>query len=113
MKIYLISSEINNDILYKIGITKRDVKKRIKELKTGNAATLEIVNVFESKWASKIETSLHNTYQTKNVSGEWFRLQKEEVDNFVERCQSVHDTFELLNKSNTWFIDKNKKSYEY
>jgi hypothetical protein len=113
MKIYLISSEINNDILYKIGITKRDVNKRIKELKTGNAATLNIVNIFESKWASKIEANLHQTYKTKNVSGEWFRLKDDEITNFVTRCQSIHDNFELLNKSNTWFIDKNKKSYEF
>lgn len=113
MKIYLISSEINNDTLYKIGITKRDVKKRIKELKTGNAAELNIVNVFESKWAFKIESNLHQTYQTKNIRGEWFRLEQEEIDNFISRCQLIHDNFELLNKSNTWFIDKNKKSYEF
>jgi hypothetical protein len=107
MKIYLISSEINNDILYKIGITKRDVSKRLRELKTGNAATLSVVNVFESKWAFKIETNLHTSYQTKNVRGEWFRLNEDEVKNFTSRCQQIHDNFEVLSKHNTWFIDKN------
>jgi len=106
MKIYLISSEINNDILYKIGITKRDVKTRIKELKTGNAASLNIVNVFESKWASKIEANLHASYKSNNISGEWFRLKQEEIDNFTSRCQMIHNNFEVLNESNTWFIDK-------
>jgi hypothetical protein len=109
MKIYLISSEINNDILYKIGITKRDVKQRLKELKTGNAATLSIVNVFESKWAFKIESNLHISYDTKRIEGskEWFSLNKEDVENFTSRCQMIHDNFEVLAKSNTWFIDKN------
>ncbi len=109
MKIYLISSEINNDTLYKIGITRRDVKQRIKELKTGNAADLSIVNIFESKWAFKIETNLHHSFQTKCVSNEWFRLDREDVDKFTERCQLIHDNFEIMNKSNTWYIDKNKK----
>ena len=109
MKIYLISSEINNDTLYKIGITKRDVSERIKELKTGNAAELSIVNIFESKWAFKIETNLHESYQNKNVRREWFRLNKEDVDNFTKRCQLIHDNFELLNTTNTWFMDKNNK----
>jgi hypothetical protein len=106
MKIYLISSEINNDTLYKIGITRQEVKNRLKQLKTGNAANLSVISVFESKWAFKIEANLHRSYETKNISGEWFRLEKEEVDNFISRCQLIHDNFELLNKSNTWFIDK-------
>lgn len=110
MKIYLISSEINNDILYKIGITRRDVKKRIKELKTGNAAELNIVNVFESKWASKIESNLHSTYHSKNITGskEWFRLNEHDVINFTQNCQSIHDNLEFLSKNNLWFIDNIK-----
>ena len=108
MKVYLISSEINNEILYKIGITKRDVKQRLKELKTGNAATLDIVNVFESKWATKIEANLHTTYETKRIDGskEWFNLAKEDVELFTSRCQMVHDNLEFLSKNNTWIIDK-------
>jgi len=108
MKIYLISSEINNDTLYKIGITKRDVKQRLKELKTGNAATLSIVNVFESKWAFKIESNLHISYDTKRIEGskEWFSLNKEDVENFTSRCQQIHDNLEFLSCNNTWIIDK-------
>ena len=109
MKIYLISSEINNDILYKIGITKRDVNKRLKQLKTGNPATLNIINVFESKWATKIEANLHVSYDSKRIVGskEWFSLNNEDVKNFTSRCQQIHDNFEVLSKENTWFIDKN------
>ena len=110
MKIYLISSEINNDILYKIGITRREVAQRLKELKTGNAATLEIVNIFESKWATKIEANLHSSYHSKNISGskEWFRLNENDVKEFTDRCQMIHNNFELLASNNTWFIEKMK-----
>jgi hypothetical protein len=104
MKVYLISSEINNEILYKIGVTKNDVNKRIKQLKTGNPATLSIVNIFESKWAFKIESNLHKRY--KNISGEWFSLNDDEVNNFLKVCEMVHNNFELLSSNNTWYIDK-------
>lgn len=108
MIIYLISSELNNDTLYKIGITRRDVTKRLKQLKTGNPATLSVVKTFESKWASKIESNLHSSYQTKNINGEWFKLEPNDVEGFEKRCQIIHNNFELLSKTNTWVIDKNK-----
>lgn len=106
MKIYLISSEINDTILYKIGITRNDVIKRLKQLKTGNAAEMKVVEVFESKWAFKIETNLHITYRNYCIRGEWFNLNKSEVINFVEKCKKLHNTFEILSNNNTWFIDK-------
>lgn len=107
MKIYLISSEINNDILYKIGITKRDVSKRLRELKTGNAATLSVVNVFESKWAFKIETNLHHRFRSKNISGskEWFKLTETDIKEFTDSCRLIHDNLEFLSLNNTWIID--------
>jgi hypothetical protein len=107
MKVYLISSEINNHTLYKIGITKREVKDRLKELKTGNAATLNIVNVFESKWATKIESNLHSYFVRKKIEGskEWFNLEETDVNEFLERCQMIHNNMELISKNNTWYID--------
>lgn len=104
MKVYLISSEINNHILYKIGITKREVSQRLKELKTGNAAELNIVSIFESKWATKIEANLHKRY--KHISGEWFQLETEDVKNFNDICKMVHDNFELIYTKNSFYIDK-------
>ena len=113
MKVYLISSELNDHILYKIGITKREVKDRLKELKTGNAANLSIVNTFESKWANKIESNLHHLYERKRIEGskEWFNLEQTDVKEFIERCQTIHNNMELISKHNTWYIDvlENKK----
>jgi hypothetical protein len=106
MKVYLISSEINGSTLYKIGITKREVKDRLKELKTGNAADLNIINIFESKWASKIESNLHGRFILKNISGEWFDMSEEDVKSFTEICKMLHNNFEILSTQNTWIIDK-------
>lgn len=106
MTIYLISSEINNNTLYKIGITRNDVKKRLKQLKTGNAATLSIVNQFDSKWAFKIEANLHSRFSSNNISGEWFSLTPEIVSDFTNICEKLHETFEFLAVNNTWIIDK-------
>ena len=107
MKVYFISSELNDTILYKIGITKREVKDRLKELKTGNAAKLDIVNIFESKWASKIESNLHIFYNKKRIEGskEWFNLEQDDVIEFMNRCQTIHNNFELLSSNNTWYQD--------
>lgn len=102
--VYLISSYINGEILYKIGMTKRSVEKRLKELKTGNAADLAIVNIFESKWASKIEANLHIRYASLNVGGgEWFSLDENEVANFLNNCKLIHDNFEIIFKTNTYY----------
>ena len=46
--IYLIEDKNNNT--YKIGVTKGDPKKRLKNLQTGNSSELEIKYLFEYKF---------------------------------------------------------------
>ena len=86
--VYLICAEIGNEKLYKIGYTKRDIEKRIKELKTGNAADFYLVNSFESKWGTKIESILHRSLRSKKVSGEWFLLDENDISSFSRIGQS-------------------------
>ena len=52
--VYLISAETNGKKLYKIGYTKRKVEERIREFKTGNSAVFSIIEVFNSKWGTKL-----------------------------------------------------------
>lgn len=104
--VYLISSEINGQKLYKIGITRRDVEKRLKELKTGNAAEMSLVECFSSKWGSKIEAHLHRLHSAKRVSGEWFELTQEDVDGFIDKCGQVHEGLNVIEAENTYFIDR-------
>ena len=106
MNIYLISSETNGQKLYKIGITKRAIEVRMKELKTGNAAELAIVDSFQSKWATKIEANLHRQFKPKKISGEWFQLAEQDLKDFKEKCRLLHANFDLMEKSNTYVIDR-------
>jgi hypothetical protein len=101
--VYLISSTIEGDICYKIGYTKRNPLQRIKEMKTGNASELELIESFQSKWGTQIEAKLHRTFQDKKISGEWFRLTAYDLIKFREICEQSHNNFELLSKNNTWF----------
>lgn len=104
--VYIISSEINNKKLYKIGYTKREVYKRIKEFKTGNASEFEIVDTFSSKWGTKIERNLHRYFEYSKINGEWFDLTIDQVKNFKNICERFHNNFELLERYNTYVIDR-------
>jgi hypothetical protein len=101
--VYLISSEIEGDICYKIGYTKRDPKIRIREMKTGNASELKLIDSFQSKWGTQIESRLHRHFSHKKISGEWFRLEREELSKFREICEMTHNNFELMSNENSWF----------
>tara|TARA_R110000851_G_scaffold152826_1_gene294624 strand:+ start:1143 stop:1457 length:315 start_codon:yes stop_codon:yes gene_type:complete len=101
--IYLLV-ENREEARYKIGITKYNGKKRIKNLSTGNSDEITVVAEFESRFNRRIETSLHNRYSTKRLKGEWFKLEKLDVYHFVYDCQALHDTFTFLEESDNPFI---------
>ena len=101
--VYLISSTIEGDTCYKIGHTKRSPLQRIKEMKTGNASELELIESFQSKWGTQIEAKLHRTFQDKKISGEWFRLSASDISQFHKLCEQTHNNLELLSEENSWF----------
>lgn len=105
--VYLVCAEIGEEKMYKIGYTRRDVEKRVKELKTGNAADFYIVDSFQSKWGTKIEASLHRMFQQKKVNGEWFDLDEIDLEQFKEKCQMYHNNFEIVTKS-TYYQETGK-----
>ena len=106
INIYLVCSEINGEKLHKIGYTKRSIEERIKEFKTGNASDFYIIDSFKSEWGTKIEASLHRAFKSKKVRGEWFNLTDEDLLSFQERCQILHDNFEVITKNNTYYLDR-------
>ena len=102
-KVYLISAgDYEEDKRYKIGYTKRKVLDRIKDFKTGNSQTFEVICEFESIYATQIESALHKKYYYSRIEGEWFILSAAEISEFKEACKFFHDTFELLKRENTW-----------
>ena len=106
--IYLICAEFEGRRLYKIGYTRRDVSKRVKELKTGNGSDLYIIDSFKSKWGTKIEAILKKRYSYCNISGEWFNLTDEEVKSFMTKCKLAHDTLEMITTHNTYYLETGK-----
>jgi|688.fasta_scaffold29185_1 hypothetical protein len=109
VNVYLISSETNGKYVYKIGHTKRDVEKRISEFRTGNSSVFEVIDVFNSKWGTKIEAHLHRHFRVKRVGGEWFDLEEHDLLDFRRLCQQIHDNLNTIEENNTYYIDRGER----
>lgn len=98
--VYLIYDETNEK--YKIGVTKNDVNKRLKKLQTGNSSVLCIKDIHPTEYMYRMETFLHNHYNSKRILNEWFDLSKEDVINFSNTCRHYENIIETL-KDNPFF----------
>lgn len=76
--------------LWKIGIAS-DPKKRLRQLRTGNATIRMPFNV-TVEYPSAIELELHTKFEGRRVAGEWFDLEPEDLYYIYNR---------LLGKGNT------------
>jgi hypothetical protein len=101
--VYLICDNANE--LYKIGVTKGDIQKRLKKLQTGNATELFIVNYHESNYPYRVENMLHNHFRSQNVLNEWFELSHEDVVNFRNICKIMEERIKCL-ENNPFFMKK-------
>lgn len=104
--IYLIESIDDNEVIYKIGRTKNDPKSRVKQLQTGTASTLILLNGYSTKYASKLEKMLHNHFKHKKIKNEWFRLDLNDVVNFTNICEQCEENIEILINSENVFFKK-------
>ena len=81
----------------KIGVTEREVDKRIKEHQTGNAR--EVFSIYEKHvpFMSKMETHLHHNFSTERINGEWFDLTEQRVQSevipFIEKLSKEQEAF--------------------
>lgn len=103
--IYLLCNALNEH--YKIGMTTNTVKQRISELQTGNATEIFMVHQHKTKYPRRIETMLHNRFNSKRVLNEWFQLTAEDVINFPKTCQEMENIIKTL--ENNPFFTKNLK----
>lgn len=106
ISVYLVCAEIGDEKLYKIGFTRRKIEKRVKELKVGNGADFRIVNSFQSKWGTKIESILHRFYKNKKVNGEWFLLDKSDINDFYKTCNEIHNNLELVSNNSLYYKER-------
>lgn len=85
---------------YKIGFTKSDVKKRIKQLQTGCPDELILVKVYESEEYKSVESWMHRKHHAKRVEGEWFELTPTDIYEFHKDCEKFNETIKMLKENN-------------
>lgn len=98
--------------LYKIGKTK-SLNRRLKELKTIFPFDIEMVYTTEVENMSDAEANLHKMFNHKQVKGEWFKLNKTDLDilkktypNKTGHSETFRNTSNRIEKKR---IDKNRK----
>lgn len=78
--------------LFKIGMTRGDVNKRIKELQTGNSCEIHSVKKFDTSIPSYIESSLHHHFFAKHALNEWYDLDLKDIIDFEKKNVSFMRT---------------------
>lgn len=74
MFVYLIK----NGVFYKIGKSENP-EARLKQLKTATPNSLELIDQWEVTDRWDVEKFLHDSFYTRQVSGEWFFLSEKEL----------------------------------
>lgn len=94
----------------KIGLSNNS-KKRIKQIQTGCPYQINLVKVFRSEIAGKIEKILHRHFRTRkvdhqeyNLTGEWFQLDIDQIINFENICDEIQNNIFYLKKYNNPFL---------
>jgi hypothetical protein len=88
---------------YKIGISKNP-SKRIEQLQTGNASELKLIAVYPTEIYSLIELTLKNRYTVARRRGEWFKLNLEDEQSFVNVCKKIEEDIMFLKRNGNVFI---------
>lgn len=72
----------------KIGIVRekegRDTSYRVKEHQTGNPRLLHVVHVITTPFVERLETTLHALFAPYRMSGEWFLLEPEQLQQVID-----------------------------
>lgn len=99
--VYLIRN-LENDT-YKIGVTKNNPQKRVKQLQTGCSSPLDLLHIYETKYPYRLEKMLHTKFMLHKVEGEWYKLPKENVTSFLSICDQLQNTLNIL-LDNPFFV---------
>ncbi len=102
--VYLLGDSEKEGI-FKIGVTRGDIQKRIKKLQTGNAGEIYLVSYYETEYPFLMEKMLHTKFFGDKVLNEWFSLTTEEIVRFKESCEEIQKTIDAL-QDNYFFKKK-------
>ncbi len=103
----LMSTDSDGNVeLFKIGITKTSVEKRIKSLSTGNPNKITLINSYYSTNYKEIEKMLHNRYSVNKTlsKNEWFYLTDEQIFDFIKTCNKCDETITFLKNNSTLYF---------
>lgn len=81
---------------------------RLKSLQTASPYKLILAEEFLSKWATKLECTLHRTLNSYKIDeneyklqGEFFKLDMKTRNSFIEMCKKIEHNFDTLSKNST------------
>ena len=92
--VYLLG-DFGKEGMFKIGVTRGTIERRIKKLQTGNSGEIYIVDYFQTEHPFFIEKWMHMQYNSKNVLNEWFELTIDDMKNFKENCQKFENLYNV------------------
>lgn len=103
--VYLICNPATDQ--YKIGVTKNDIDKRLKQLQVGNGCCLHLVGSHESEHPYYIEKMLHRELMQFRTSGEWFDFHENDT-NILEMFRKLCCKYEnvIVNMKDNPFFNK-------
>jgi hypothetical protein len=93
--VYLLGDS-GQDNTFKIGMTRGNINKRIKQLQTGNGENIYLVNYYETDYPFFIERLLHTKFYPKQKKNEWFNLNIDDVVDFKMYCENFEKQAEAL-----------------
>lgn len=91
---------------FKIGFTKYSAKTRIPHLHTGCADDLQIIYEFKTRHKRKLETALHNLYESKHHNREFYELDIIDELEFPTVCQKIETALDAI-KNNVYYESHN------
>ena len=97
--VYLLGDS-GQDNTYKIGVTRENINKRIKQLQTGNGEEIYLVDYYETEHPFFIERFLHMKFAPKQKLNEWFMMDIKDVDNFKNYCSTFDKSAKSLKNNN-------------
>ena len=93
--IYIIKELCKDN--YKIGITK-NLKRRLTQLQCGNPDILLINCCYTTTNDRLYEKHLHSISEKFNIRNEWFKFDKEEINNlkvYITTLENISNDYEL------------------
>jgi hypothetical protein len=103
MKGYIYLIRNIEDSTYKIGVTKHNPLKRLKQLQTGSSSQLDLVYSIEADYPYRLEKMLHTHFSLQRKNNEWFSLDLDSLMNFPETCNKLLNIIKSL-ETNPYFM---------